>query len=132
MEKYSFDFIKIDLRLINNLSNAKRILEDNGIDTVRIDVKLVYDLKLNCDIIFLDVNTYNVFAYCYKKSSKIELAEDFESVLKKAEPIKYFKREKTSDELELKLDYILEKISLKGIKSLSPKEKEFLDSQSQK
>jgi hypothetical protein len=73
MEKYSFDFIKIDLRLINNLSNAKRILEDNGIDTVRIDVKLVYDLKLNCDIIFLDVNTYNVFAYCYKKSSKISI-----------------------------------------------------------
>jgi hypothetical protein len=52
-------------------------------------------------------------------------------MLRDFESIKFVKRKKTSGELEFRLDSILEKISLKGIDSLTKKEREFLDSQSE-
>jgi hypothetical protein len=131
MELFNFNILKIDLRLINTIENTKRILEDNGIESDMLDIQVLFSLKSNYDILYLDRRTFNIFAFSYKRDSKINLTSEFEKMLRDFESIKFVKREKTSGELEFRLDSILEKISLKGIDSLTKKEREFLDSQSE-
>lgn len=132
MESYSFNFIKVDLRLINTTENCKRILKDNNIPEDRVCHKKLFELKPTLDIIFLDQKTYSIAAFIQKKEKQIEFVKDVLDEMHGLNPITYVKKEITVQAETLKLDSILEKISDKGMDSLTPREKEFLDNQSKK
>lgn len=126
---FSFNFIKIDLRLINTEANAKRILEENSIPLEQVDPQKLFSNKDNVDILFFDAVTFSIVAYIGKREKEIKFVVEFTRLLWSQEPIKYSK--KIADD-ELKMDHILEKISSKGIASLTKREKDFLDEQSKK
>jgi hypothetical protein len=126
---FSFDFIKIDLRLINTEANAKRILEENSIPLDQVNHIKLFEQKETVDILFLDSKTYSIVAFTYKREPEINFVRELISAMRDIDPIKYVK--KVIDE-ELKMDIILEKISARGIESLSKRERDFLDEQSKK
>lgn len=72
--------------------------------------------------IWVDVDTKDVIAYNTKKDSEIKLGDEF---LEKLSAMKSFQLPKKPKVLSL--DSILEKISSKGIDSLTTDEKNFLD-----
>jgi hypothetical protein len=130
MEKfYSQKFIRIDLRIINTEANAKRLLEENDIPETAVCYKKLFEQKSNVDILYFDSTTYTIVAYQYKREKEIKFVTEFLSHLSNSHTLKYEKRIKDEN---LQMDFILEKISERGIDSLSKREKEFLDEQSKK
>jgi hypothetical protein len=127
---FSFNFIKIDLRLINTVQNAKRILEENSISDC-VSAEKIFEWKPTVDILFLDPIKFTIVAFIYKKEKQINFVSELYQELQAQEPIKFIKKEKVFS-TSLKIDSILEKISSRGINSLTKEEKDFLDNQSKK
>jgi hypothetical protein len=85
--------------------------------------------------IFIDLNTYRMFAYILNKNkSKIEFTDGVDIFLNAIEPEKITQETKlevnSSLSVELDIDVILDKIHKYGIGSLLREEKEFLDNSS--
>jgi hypothetical protein len=88
--------------------------------------------------VYLDVDDgFAVIAVTHKRTpNKIEITQFFIDDLLKLTPVEFKKSEPTipeptqSEQKELSIDDILDKISLKGIDSLTILEKKFLDSNS--
>jgi hypothetical protein len=131
MKSFSFEFIKIDLRIINTLQNCKRLLGEHNIPAEKVNVEKLYELKNNFDIVFFDKETFFIAAFVRKKEKEIEFVREFLNEMHEEESIKYIKKEIFQNE-SLKLDLILEKISNQGMNSLTQREKEFLEVQSKK
>lgn len=132
MKNYSFNFIKVDLRIINTLENCIRILKDNNISEEKVSAQKLFDLKSSIDIIFFDDQNLSLVAFIRKKEKQIEFVKEFYDDLHDLDALKYTKKQINLQSETLKLDLILEKISSKGLNSLTPREREFLDNQSKK
>lgn len=132
MKSYSFNFIKVDLRIINTLENCKRLLSENNISSEKVDASKLFDLKYTLDFVFFDQETFTIVAYIQKREKQIEFVRDLHSEMYDIIPIKYIKRDKTGESQNMKLDEILDKISKSGINGLTQYEKDFLDNQSKK
>jgi hypothetical protein len=132
MKSFSFELFKIDLRIINTVDNCKRLLKDNDITEDKVSAEKLFALKTTVDIIFFDKVTFSIFAFIRKREKQIEFVKELNDELFEIESIKYVKIEPTIQSETLKLDNILEKISTKGMNSLTPREREFLDLQSKK
>ena len=120
----SQNIISIHLTRFKSIEEFKNLLDDNGIENV--DAKKLFEHKEAGYIkIFFDKTTFEAIAYVHKSSKKeITFQDDFKSFLKEMPSISF----SNDDSIDLNVDVILEKISEKGIDSLSRKEKEFLDS----
>jgi hypothetical protein len=77
--------------------------------------------------IWVNLDTKDVVAFTTKKDSTIQLGHEFSEKLSKMTPYQLPKKEKIIDSV-LDLDTILEKISAKGINSLTNEEKNYLSS----
>jgi hypothetical protein len=128
MKSFSFDLLKIDLRIINTVENCKRLLKDNDISENQVNAGKLFNLKSTVDFLFIDRQTCSIVGYIRKKEKQIEFVKELAEQMAEMESAKYSKPTIQSE--TLKLDTILEKISQKGLQSLSPREKEFLDNQS--
>jgi len=128
MSNFSFNFIRIDIKNIKTLEDCKRILADNDIKTKDIDPEKIFNAKSKHDVLFFDSVTLLLVAYIKKNGKDISLVYDLIDEMTALQPI----NEKTKDTSELTLDFILDKINSFGFKSLTEKEKLYLDSSSKK
>jgi hypothetical protein len=132
MKSFSFNFYKIDLRIINTLENCQRLLKENGVSDENVSAQKLFELKSTVDVIFLDQETFSIVAFIRKRERQIEFVKELFDEMFDIESFKYVKKDPTPQAETLKLDFILEKISSKGLNSLTPREREFLDNQSKK
>ena len=116
--------IKIDLRNISSIVDFERLRVDNNIPEKYYDAETIFKLKSHVDVIFLDSITFEVFAQIPKKSKDIFMCEGYSNFLKNLKPIKF--RKKSKPNKNLSIDFILDKINISGMSSLSTKENEFL------
>ena len=118
--------VVIDLTQFNyeNLSKA--------ITTAKLTITiecLITNKKNGFAKLFIDRVNMAVIAFTTKKNNQIEFSQAFIDGLQSMESVKLTKN---VDLTELSFDDILEKISSKGIGSLSKREKDYLDAYSQK
>jgi hypothetical protein len=114
--------ISIHLNRFKSVEDFQRLLDDNGIENIDAN-KLFEHKESGYTKIFFDKDTFEAVAYVHESSKKeIIFQDDFKDFLKNMKSLSF----KTETQV-LDVDVILEKISEKGIDSLSKKEKEFLD-----
>lgn len=115
--------ISIHLNRFKSVEDFQRLLDDNGIENIDAN-KLFEHKESGYTKIFFDKNTFEAVAYVHESSKKeIIFQDNFKDFLKNMPSLSF----KTDTKMSLDVDVILEKISEKGIDSLSKKEKEFLD-----
>jgi hypothetical protein len=121
----SQNIISIHLTRFKSVEDFQNLLDDN--DIKNIDAKKLFEHKeAGYTKIFFDKTTFEAIAYVHKLSKKeITFQDDFKSFLKEMPSISFSNNDDSSS---LDVDVILEKISERGVDSLSRKEKEFLDS----
>lgn len=121
----SQNIISIHLTRFKSVEDFQNLLDDNGIKNI--DPKKLFEHKeAGYTKIFFDKTTFEAIAYVHKLSKKeITFQDDFKSFLKEMPSISFSNNDDSSS---LDVDVILEKISERGVDSLSRKEKEFLDS----
>ncbi len=117
--------ISIHLRRFKTIQDYEKLLLDNGLD--KIDAEALYNLKMDgYTKIFIDQGTFKIIGYCHFLDKKlIQISEDFVLHLKNMDSISYNKTQKN-----LTIDSILDKISEKGIDSLTTQEVNFLNNNS--
>jgi hypothetical protein len=114
------NLILIDLKEHNH-NKLKEMSENFNWNT---DALLLFKDN-NISKIWVDVDTKDVVAYQSNKDPNLYLGDDFSEKLLS---MKSFRLPKKSNNLVFNLDVILEKISSKGINSLTTDEKNYLDS----
>jgi hypothetical protein len=113
-----FDIVVLDLRKYNTVEDIQNIIDINDLN---IDAKKLSDLSVKWNKVFIDKISSTVFAYIIKGSSEVTLSKESDDSLlqlKALSPV--LKKE------NLSLDGILDKITEKGIESLTAYEKYFL------
>jgi hypothetical protein len=111
------------LKRFKSVESFQKLLDDNGIQNLDA-TKLFEHKESGYTKIFFDKNTLEAVAYVHESSKKeIIFQDDFKEFLKNMKSLS----SKTDNKIVLDVDVILEKISKKGIDSLSKKEREFLD-----
>ena len=117
--------ICIHLRRFKSVEDFQSLLDDNGLDTI--DPESLYSIMLEgFTKIYLDINTHKIVALTHIDNKKlIQISEDFIIHLRRMNSIT-----KKSKRNNLSVDSILDKINLKGIESLTEKEKDFLKNNS--
>jgi hypothetical protein len=117
--------ICIHLRRFKSVEDFQSLLDDNGLDTI--DPESLHTIMLEgFTKIYLDVNTHKIVALTHIDNKKmIQISEDFIVYLRRMNSIT-----KKSKRNNLSIDSILDKINLKGIESLTEKEKDFLKNNS--
>ena len=86
--------IKIDLRNLSSVDDFERLRIDNNIPNGNYDAETIFKLKSKIDVLFIDPNTYEVFAQIPKKSKDIFLCEGYDSFLRNMKPLKFRKSKK--------------------------------------
>jgi hypothetical protein len=123
------DIIKIDFRSYNSVENFQRLITDHNLP---FDAEILFEMKKSIDFLYVDVNNgYMPFASQDKKTKEIAFYTHFIEHLEEINPLKFKKKKKKRSHKKYELDYILDKINISGINSLSPGERIFLESQSQ-
>lgn len=119
------NIISIHLTKFNSASEIEKVLIDNNITKFCAN-KLFEHKEKGYLKVFFDKTTQNIIAYTHKDNKKkIQLQDEFTDFLKNLKSIDY------SREIgDLSIDIILDKISLKGINSLTKREKMFLENNS--
>jgi len=112
--------IVIHLNKFKSVEDFKRLLDENNIKNIDA-AKLFEHKESGYTKIFFDKDTFIAFAYVHKSSKDIIIQDDFKDFLKDLPSLSF-----KPTNVVLNVDVILEKISEKGIDSLSKKEKEFL------
>lgn len=115
------NLISIHLNRFKSVEDFQRLLDDNGIENIDA-TKLFEHKESGYTKIFFDKNTFEAVAYVHKSSKEILFQDDFKDFLKDMKSLSF-----KMGKVVLDVNVILEKISEKGIGSLSKKEKEFLD-----
>jgi hypothetical protein len=112
--------VSIHLKRFKSVEDFQKLLDDNGIQNLDA-TKLFEHKESGYTKIFFDKNTFEAVAYVHESSKKeIIFQDDFKEFLKNMKSL-------SSNKIVLDVDVILEKISERGIDSLSKKEREFLD-----
>ena len=115
--------VSIHLKRFKSVEDFQKLLDENGIQNLDA-TKLFEHKESGYTKIFFDKNTFEAVAYVHESSKKeIIFQDDFKEFLKNMKSLS----SKTDNKIVLDVDVILEKISEKGIDSLSKKEREFLD-----
>jgi len=117
--------ICIHLRRFKSPEEFQRLLDDNELDSI--DPEALYNLMLEgFTKIYFDVNTHKIIGLTHIENKKlIQISEDFIIHLRKMNSITLKPKNQN-----LTIDSILDKINLKGIDSLTEKEKDFLKNNS--
>jgi hypothetical protein len=111
------NIVCIDLRMFNHIK-LKEVCDMYGFDyQTLLSTKTQGFAK-----IWINKDTMKTFAFTVKKDDTVRFTDDFAKEISEIKPIEPIKQERSLD-----LDSILEKISMYGIGSLKPNEKEFLD-----
>lgn len=130
MSKYfSPIYAKLDLRMCKTPADFEKIRDDNGIPEEKIDGKRLMTLKKDCDFLFYDTNTYCIVAFIHKGEKEIKFVKELTDYFMSLTSLSF---KKEVDFSELEIDVILDKISANGMKSLTKREKAFLESHSKK
>jgi gamma-glutamyl phosphate reductase len=119
------NILSIHLTRFNTVEEIEKVLVDNNIKTLCAE-KLFEHKEKGYLKVFIDGQTQCVIAYTHKDDKKkIQFQEEFTNFLKNMKSINF------SREVEdLSIDIILDKISSKGIDSLTKREKLFLENNS--
>jgi hypothetical protein len=119
------NIICIHLRRFKSVEEFQTLLDDNNLD--QIDPESLFNLMLDgYTKLFLDVNTFKIVGLTHQENKRlIQISEDFILFMKNMNSIT-IKSSKI-----LTIDAILDKITSKGIESLTKREKEFLNNNSQ-
>ncbi len=126
--RFSFNLIRIDVKNIKTIEDCHKILVNNNISYKDIDPNKLLGAKKKHDSLFFDDKTLFLFAYIKKGSKDITFVYDLVDMMKELKDI----NDITLNETELTLDFILDKINKLGYKSLTEKEKLFLEVSSKK
>lgn len=126
--RFSFNLIRIDVKNIKTVEDCHKILVNNNINYKDIDPNKLFEAKKKHDSLFFDDKTLFLFAYIKKGSKDITFVYDLVDMMKEIKEI----NDKTLNETELTLDFILDKINKLGYNSLTEKEKSFLKISSKK
>lgn len=118
------NIISIHLRRFKNVEDFQNLCDDNNLDNI--DPESLFNLKENGYIkVFLDSNTHQVIALTHIEDKKlIQISEEFIIHMKNMPSIT------TKSKTILSIDSILDKINLKGLESLTSREREFLKNNS--
>ena len=128
-------YLKIDLTKIKKLKHLKRILRENNVDIDRIDVNDIFNMRKGFLRVWIDVEA------CLPVYVQLEenIAKDYRnSLIMLPEYIEFLDSQqsvslsKNETITKLSVDGILDKISKKGIESLTESEKSYLDDYSKK
>ena len=123
--KYSINFIRIDLNRINSVEDARKILSSNNIQEKDIKPEKVFLAKESHQSLFFDASTLYLIAYIKKGESNMIFVPEFTQLFVDTKPLKVNEKN-----VNLSMDFILDKINKTGLQSLSNKEKEFLNESS--
>ena len=120
MDNMKFEVVVFDLRKFSTPEEIENIAVANDIS---IDSKKVSSLATKYSKVFVDKLTGELFAVMKKGSTEVEMSKFCEDKLLSIKPSSPF-----NDQVEdnFTIDSILDKISEKGIESLSVREKFFL------
>lgn len=124
---FSINFLKVDLRKLNNIKEAKKLLLDNNVSSDKVCSKKLFANKKIADVVFLDKNTFNVIAYIRKGENSITLVDELTELFMNSKPIEFAKEVYVDI---TNVDLILEKIGAQGLTSLTKKERNILDDHS--
>lgn len=119
---FGLDIILIDLSLVQDFF---RVIEDNKLSG-KVSVEALKNFKENGYLkIWIDPKTIEVIAFTSSKKSGLIINNDFIKYLKEMEPLREFlvKDIVISD---FSIDQILDKISERGVGSLTPDELNYL------
>ena len=119
------NILSIHLTKFNTIEELEKVLNDNNIQSLC--AKKLFEHKEKGYLkVFLDKTSQNVIAYTHKNDKKkIHLQDEFTNFLKNMKSISF-----TKEVEDLSIDIILDKISSKGIDSLTKREKLFLENNS--
>lgn len=118
MDNLKFDIVVFDLRKYNAVEDIQNIIDLNDLN---IDAKKLSDLSVKWNKVFIDKLSNKVFAYVIKGSAEITLSKESDDSLLKVKSLSPVVVKEN-----LSLDGILDKITEKGIDSLTAYEKFFL------
>jgi hypothetical protein len=118
MENLKFDIVVFDLRKYNTVEDIQNIIDINDLN---IDAKKLSDLSVKWGKVFIDKISSTVFAYIIKGSSEVTLSKESDDFLLQLKALSTVVKKEN-----LSLDGILDKITEKGIESLTAYEKYFL------
>lgn len=119
------NILSIHLTQFNTVEDIERALIDNNIKTLCAS-KLFEHKEKGYLKVFIDKETQAVIGYTHKDNKKkVQLQDEFTDFLKNMKSITFAKEVE-----ELSIDIILDKISSKGIDSLTKREKLFLENNS--
>lgn len=118
MDNLKFDIVVFDLRKYNTVEDIQNIIDLNDLN---IDAKKLSDLSVKWNKVFIDKLSNKVFAYVIKGSAEITLSKESDDSLLKVKSLSPVVVKEN-----LSLDGILDKITEKGIDSLTAYEKFFL------
>lgn len=120
------NIISIHLRRFKSIEDFQNLCDENNLDNI--DAESLYNLMTNGYIkVFLDANSHEVIGLTHTENKRLlQISEEFIVHMKNMPSISL--KPKTV----LTIDSILDKINSKGLDSLTKREKEFLNNNSNK
>lgn len=135
MIKTTDNIVQINIRNLNHNQISNICEENNFPENIKNDLIDAKSKKIK--VIYFDKNNFDVIGYVDKDSDNIIISKAFLEMLKDSKDLKPVKKSKKVDVVETtnpkefkfdqkRLDIILDKISEKGMESLTENEKNYL------
>lgn len=135
MIKTTDNIVQVNINNLNVNQITNICVENNFPDNIKNDLISAKNAKYK--IIYFDKNNFDVVGYVDKDSDNIIISKAFLEMLKDSKDLKPVKKSKKVDSIDTtnskefkpdqrKLDTILDKISEKGMESLTENEKNYL------
>jgi len=132
MIKTTDNIVQVNINNLNVNQITNICVENNFPDNIKNDLISAKNAKYK--IIYFDKNNFDVVGYVGKDSDNIIISKAFLEMLKDSKDLKPVKKSKKVDIIDSKefkfdqkrLDIILDKISEKGMESLTENEKNYL------
>lgn len=135
MIKTTDNIVQVNIKNLNVNEITNICVENNFPENIKNDLISAKNAKFK--VIYFDKNNFDVIGYVDKDSDNIIISKAFLEMLKDSKDLKPVKKSKKVDSIDTinskefkpdqrKLDTILDKISEKGMESLTENEKNYL------
>ena len=129
--KIIMNIVKVDFRSYNSIDDFQRLIDDHNLSSLPYSASELLSMRSQVDFMYFDAdNDLILMAFQEKKKNVVLVSADYANYLNEIKPIKFKKKSKRVDLKSYDLDFILDKINISGISSLSDSEKKFLEKMS--
>ena len=125
------NIVKVDFRSYNSIDDFQRLIDDHNLSSLPYSASELLSMRSQVDFMYFDAdNDLILMAFQEKKKNVVLVSADYANYLNEIKQIKFKKKSKRVDLKSYDLDFILDKINISGISSLSDSEKKFLEKMS--